>query len=402
MTLRTRLDQRSHTLPIGSTPGLASIKPAALTRPLTRHAGFSIAVTALVFILGGFGLWWWLRDSARPVETQMSATPLTSYPGDEIDPSFSSDGGRIAFSWRRPDGSGFNIYVKLIGPGEPIRLTHGGADFFPAWSPDGGWIAFLRVLDREKIVLMMPALGGPERELAHVRGGVNAITGRPGLSWSADSKWLFTSEQFADSTVWITRISVENGEKHQVTAPPASNIDSLVSVSSDGNRLAFVRSTGSSVSDIYVVPLLKNEPANKALRRLTFDGKRIRGLAWTHEGRELVFSSTRNRQKLQLWQIDASGKRHPRQVMGLEDDPSFVAASRQGSRLVYSRRGSPDGTDIWRLPIAEKNVSEPVRFIASTRAEWTPQYSPHGKRITFESDRSGSDEIWVCDEDGSN
>jgi Tol biopolymer transport system component len=89
-------------------------------------------------------------------------------------------------------------------------------------------------------------------------------------------------------------------------------------------------------------------------------------------------------------------------VMGLEDDPSFVAASRQGSRLVYSRRGSPDGTDIWRLPIAEKNVSEPVRFIASTRAEWTPQYSPDGKRITFESDRSGSDEIWVCDEDGSN
>jgi serine/threonine protein kinase/Tol biopolymer transport system component len=396
MASRTGLAQRSHT------PWLAPFKPAVRARLLTPRAGFVIFAATLALILGGFGLRWWLRNSAAPGETQISAVPLTTYPGEEIDPSFSSDGGRIAFSWRKPEETGFNIYVKLIGPGEPVQLTHGGSDFFPAWSPDGNWIAFLRVLDREKILLIMPALGGPERELARVRGGVNAITGRPGLSWSADSKWLFTAEESKDLSVQITRISVENGEKHQVTAPPASNIDSLVSVSPDGSRLAFVRSIGPSVSDIYFVPLLENEPVNKALTRLTFDNKRIRGLAWTHEGRELVFSSTRNRQKLELWKVDTSGKREPRQLIGLEDEPFFLAASRQGSRLVYTHRGSPDGTDIWRVPIAEKNVSDPVRFIASTRAEWTPQYSPDGKRIAFESERSGSDEIWVCDEDGSN
>jgi Tol biopolymer transport system component len=47
-------------------------------------------------------------------------------------------------------------------------------------------------------------------------------------------------------------------------------------------------------------------------------------------------------------------------------------------------------------------VGLPKRLISSTRLDHTPRYSPDGKRIAFASDRSGSDEIWVCDNDGSN
>ena len=41
-------------------------------------------------------------------------------------------------------------------------------------------------------------------------------------------------------------------------------------------------------------------------------------------------------------------------------------------------------------------------FLASTRYDFFPNFSPDGKRITFTSRRSGTDEIWVCDSDGSN
>jgi Tol biopolymer transport system component len=44
-----------------------------------------------------------------------------------------------------------------------------------------------------------------------------------------------------------------------------------------------------------------------------------------------------------------------------------------------------------------------VRILAtSTREQYDPIISPNGRRIVFRSNRSGSDEIWVCDSDGSN
>ena len=44
----------------------------------------------------------------------------------------------------------------------------------------------------------------------------------------------------------------------------------------------------------------------------------------------------------------------------------------------------------------------PSRFIASSRDDRVGQFSPDGSKIAFGSNRSGSNEIWVCDSDGSN
>ncbi|MEP6819908.1 MAG: hypothetical protein ABJA18_10280, partial [bacterium] len=43
----------------------------------------------------------------------------------------------------------------------------------------------------------------------------------------------------------------------------------------------------------------------------------------------------------------------------------------------------------------------PAKLIASTRNDTSPQFSP-GRRIAFQSDRSGQQEIWMCDSDGTN
>jgi len=55
------------------------------------------------------------------------------------------------------------------------------------------------------------------------------------------------------------------------------------------------------------------------------------------------------------------------------------------------------------LPDAKNPGNSPAPFLASTREDACAQFSPDGKRITFQSNRSGSSlEIWMCDSDGSN
>jgi Tol biopolymer transport system component len=56
-------------------------------------------------------------------------------------------------------------------------------------------------------------------------------------------------------------------------------------------------------------------------------------------------------------------------------------------------------TNIWRVDLWNR-AERPAAFIASTREDDSPQYSPDGKRIAFQSDRSGKHEVWVCDADG--
>ena len=59
--------------------------------------------------------------------------------------------------------------------------------------------------------------------------------------------------------------------------------------------------------------------------------------------------------------------------------------------------------NIWKLELSDAThvVGEPVKLISSTRQQAAPSYSPDGSRIAFQSDRSGSWEIWTCARDGS-
>jgi len=60
--------------------------------------------------------------------------PLTTLPGVEDYPAFSSDGSQVAYSWVGPEASSPGIYVKLIGPGTTLQITRSGlgADVYPA------------------------------------------------------------------------------------------------------------------------------------------------------------------------------------------------------------------------------------------------------------------------------
>ena len=350
-----------------------------------RHIGV-VAVVLCMAVAALIG-WYLVRPASKPLPAP-KVLPLTSYPGTAQHPSFSPDGTQVAFSWNGEKQDNFDIYVKLVDGGTPLRLTtHPAADLAPEWSPDGRWIAFVR---NGTLYLISP-IGGPERKIVD---GVYSAT------WMPDSRSLLIGHPAtASEPAGIFSLAVGTGELHRLTTAPASGIDLFSAISPDAQNLAFVR--GSGRFDLYVSPVTGGEP-----RRLTKDGRFIFGLVWA-DNREIVFSSNGASGRV-LLRVDSDGKSEPRPVAGVQGQAMFPAISRPAkspTRIAYTRYTSD--YNVWRTEVSipdhgpARILTPPAVVIASTLNEHSPQFSPDGKRIVFESDRSGNREIWMASSDGT-
>jgi Tol biopolymer transport system component len=365
---------------------------AGVTTGRKSRLPWALAGAAVLVVAVGFGLWF-LRPASHAVPRTV---PLTSYPGRQVTPALSPDGKQVAFAWDGEQGGNFDIYVKLVDAGTPLRLTSNPAnELAPAWSPDGRYIAFCQEFSNHVEIWMIPALGGAERKL-----GESAVCG--GLSWSPDGKFLALVDKNAHGEPYsIFLLSVETGDKRRLTSSPAEYIGDVgPRFSPDGKTLAFLRSSSTLSADIYVLPVTPDGRSLGDPRRLTHDDRSIFAGDWTADGRRIVYSSDQP-VSINLWTIPASGGTPERLTVGGEN-ASDLSVSRVGSRLVYQR----DVVDlnIWRIPgpSSYDRKSVPSRLIASTQVDEEPQFSPDGKRIAFTSSRSGSYEVWICDREGRN
>jgi serine/threonine protein kinase/dipeptidyl aminopeptidase/acylaminoacyl peptidase len=369
----------------------------AVSPARTRRATYAL-IAALAVLAVAVGAWYYLRRPA-PTEAALSVAPLTSYPGLESQPAFSPDGNDVAFTWNGAEGGqNFDIYRKLIGPGQPLRLTTDPAsDFSPAWSPDGRWIAFLRQLkERKSGIFLIPALGGPERLLGEVSVARDEFVPRRFLDWSLDGKWLAACDLPA-----IVLLSVETGERRRLTTPPAGQRDYDPALSPDGRSLAFSRSLDWAVNQLYVAELGADLAPKGEPMRLTPDKMWIASHpAWTRDGQEIVFAWG-HLGNLNLWRTLARRPGPPRQLTSSEEYACLPALSRRGDRLVFVRQVRD--MDIWRMeaPGPDGRAGLPKRLISSTRMDVTPQFSPDGSHVAFLSGRSGNSEIWICASDGA-
>jgi Tol biopolymer transport system component/DNA-binding winged helix-turn-helix (wHTH) protein len=387
---------------------------AAVERKLWRWWPWGAGAAAV--LVAGFFAWrmWQAAPSAEPVR----AIDLIAIPGIKSSPSFSPDGNYVAFAWDGPQQDNFDIYVQQIGSGSPLRLTTDARiDYQPAWSPDGRWIAFLRTesesssrgfvpgstmtpLSGTSELRVISPLGGPERKVAEIRLGATYWEG-VGLAWCPDSDCLVVTDSPGEGKPdALFVVSLETGEKRQLTHPqPPVFGDNQPAVSPDGRWLLWRREFSNPKREYYLLPLGKGLTANGEPRRLALNAD---DAAWMPDSKEIVFSAQGG-----LWRAAIPGDQPPVRLPFVGEQGTMPAVSRPQpaglSRLVYVRGVTV--FSIWRVDTSAAGApvsSPPIAAIASTRQDHGPQFSPDGRRVAFNSNRTGPAEIWLADPDGSN
>ena len=363
---------------------------------------------------------------------------LTEQPGTEFHPSFAPDGR--SFVYAGESGGNLDLFVQRVGGKNAVNLTKDSPadDSEPAFSPDGESIAF-RSAREPRGIYIMEATGE----------NVHRITdGGFCPSWSPDGKELVYSEACQDSpsvrvasALWV--VDVATGAKRQLTAldamqpawspggkriafwflPPKVGRRDIATIARDGGEpVVITKGAATNWNPVWspdgrYLYFASDRAGNMNFWRVQIDeetgqalsepeaiitpAKFSRHLAFSRDGKRMIYVQTENRSNIQAAAFDASRgeltgvpywiTRGDREVLRPElssDGEMFVArlARRTQDDIVLIKR---DGTN-WRALTSDKYFD---RY---------PRWSPDAKRIAFASDRSGGYEIWMINVDGTN
>jgi eukaryotic-like serine/threonine-protein kinase len=356
---------------------------------------------------------WWLPAAAvillgilaagtmwrRPDETSASLptpAPLTAFAGDEQWPSLSPDGNQVAFSWTGEKGDNEDIYLMSVGGETPLRLTTDPApDQRPVWSPDGKRIAFLRP-DAGGIAIWVATPPAPNSEkkvrtVPQVRTPI--FSTQP--SWFADGRMAITAGDDAAGMNGIVVIPSDGGEPGRIVWKPTSEgIFRLPAVSPTSAAIAYVFCTASFACHAYAADLDAGLNLRGMPRRLTTKAQFASGVAWTPDGRSVILGLQAEYFSY-LWRASSDGTSLERIDLAGERATS-PSISGRGNLLAFQRATA--NPDVRKFVVGRQGHEA---IVSSQHYDASPQFSPDGTRIVFESNRLGRLQVFIANADGS-
>ena len=142
--------------------------------PPPRHRWALGIATAIVLTFLITGVILWTRWQRAPALALSAPVQITFDGGVAATPAISADGKLFAFASDRAEPGNLDIWLRQMSGGTPVRLTsHPGLEYNPQFSSDGTRLYYLTG-DQE--IEEMPALGGPGRMVAAGAGPFTVST----------------------------------------------------------------------------------------------------------------------------------------------------------------------------------------------------------------------------------
>ncbi|MFM8273079.1 MAG: S41 family peptidase [Gemmata sp.] len=335
------------------------------------------------------------------------ARPVTMHEAHDVNPVFSPDGKHIAFSSNR--FGQYDVFVVPAVGGKPKRLTFDSApDMVTGWAPDGKSVVYSSTRSTaypsNAECFTVPVEGGAERKLnlfeakeAHFApaGGVVAFVRGPGTWYrrgyrgsSNDDIWLSTA-----SGTSPRRVTTFDGQDSYPMFSPAAN------------NLFYVTEKGSKggCANIVCQPLSSEFAPTGAAKRITaHEDDTVRRARISGNGAWIVYELGAD-----LWVAGTSGDSPPRRL-AIEvnaDDKSNTERAHTYTRDATEYALSPDESHavlvihgqlfLTKVPAGGKAT----RLTEHAFADSNPAWSPDGKKILFASDRNGTTDLYVLEQD---
>jgi tricorn protease len=337
-----------------------------------------------------------------------TAVRLTSHPGLELFAKFSPDGRELAFTGQY--GGDEQVYVMPSQGGAPRQLT-----FYPrpgplperwgydnqvyGWTPDGAAILFRSTRDghgaADSRLYTVPARGGAAAALPMPLSGAG--------HYSPDGKRIVYSPLWRDfrnekryQGGWANDLYIfdlEHPQLLRVTEDPRTDRDPMWI----GSAIYF-NSDRSGVFNLYRYDIATGQTAQVThytdwdVRWPSADGEGQ--IVYELHGELHVYDTREHAdRKLEVTVPIDDTTRRP-QTVNAADNVESESINPLGERLVIVARG-----DVFTVPV-EHGVTRNLTH-SSNAHEREAAWSSDGKRLAFVSDRSGEDEVYVQDQDGS-
>jgi Tol biopolymer transport system component len=128
----------------------------------------------------------------------------------------------------------------------------------------------------------------------------------------------------------------------------------------------------------------------------------VESIAWDVDGQSIIFSSDRGGRP-SLWRLRLERGAAPERIEVGGEDATGPAIAAKGNHLAYSQ--SKSNWSIMQVGlrggVPKPGAARLKPLLSSTLQDSSPHFSPDGSRIAFQSWRAGTQEIWLCNSDGS-